>query len=411
MRTYVLLIIAVSAVPLAWATRFLIPASTPPLCTPAPTTLAPMMPQPVSAVGAGLGVLGVPVSAMASTTTAATSTTYHSSAVYDYVRTSRRYVSAQGDEIDVQFTVQGSQRSSGSSRGPVDFALVLAGPEGVAAARLQTSFATLLSEVQQDDRFAVIDFDGRAPRKALPLTSMDEKGRLAADTAMASAHMGDGAAITPAIEEAVRALQDRPPTRSRPRTIVVVTDPRHESELASPAFAQLLDTLTGQNIHLIVERTSPELGLLRVDRSTTRTYEPFDEPAKALRDALTDVWGIVGKEASLQIVPEPGMEVTQITGAHGSEQGGTWVVPIGAIAAGEKRTILAHFRLPPGPSGKWKIAKTILGYDDQLNGDGYRTTNSSVHVEATTDVALIQGSVDRTVLSTNGSGALAGLAN
>jgi len=100
--------------------------------------------------------------------------------------------------------------------------------------------------------------------------------------------------------------------------------------------------------------SSPE-GLARI----------FDEELRGLERT-------VARDARLELEFAPGVELEEIVDRSFERQSSRAVVPLGAFAAGEERTVLARVRIPRGASGERDVVTARIAYDDLDSGSRTR---------------------------------------
>jgi len=109
-----------------------------------------------------------------------------------------------------------------------------------------------------------------------------------------------------------------------------------------------------------------------IARETNGRHHFAEDPgalASIFDQELSGLEHAVAREARLEFEPAPGVEIVDVLGTAFEREGSAIVVPLGAFAAGEERTVLAKVRVSAGASGERSVATARVRYEDLSTGN------------------------------------------
>jgi Ca-activated chloride channel homolog len=93
-----------------------------------------------------------------------------------------------------------------------------------------------------------------------------------------------------------------------------------------------------------------------------------DGLARIFDEELRGLERTVARDARLELEFAPGVELEEIVGRSFERRDSRAVVPLGTLAAGEERSVLARVRIPRGAPGERSVVTARIAYDDLDSG-------------------------------------------
>jgi Ca-activated chloride channel family protein len=290
----------------------------------------------------------------------------------------------------LKVVVQEQQRGI---RPPVNLALVIdtsGSTRGDAIAAARTAAARMIDELKDGDRLAVVVFHS-FPEVLLPSTPLDDdaramaKERVGAMKAHGTTDMAGG--LASGIDEVSRYFEPEavnrivllgdgiPNVEPRVRELAQLAGHKHISVTAFGLGNEYDETLMGAIAQLSGGRFH-------------YVEDPDDMLAFFQREALR-MDSVLAHNASLELVPGPGVEVVGVVGQQMVRRGGRATVSLGDMSLGESRDLLVRLQAQPHTTGSAvELIDATLRFDDPRGGVverrvylGATASDSEAHLE------------------------------
>jgi Ca-activated chloride channel family protein len=99
----------------------------------------------------------------------------------------------------------------------------------------------------------------------------------------------------------------------------------------------------------------------------------------------------VASEATLEVVPAPGVQIVGVDGSHFEWAGrGAADIPVGALFPGQHREALVHVHVDPSAAGTQRVLASVrLKFHDPMEGGVERVQEVLARVSTTEDAAAV----------------------
>lgn len=282
----------------------------------------------------------------------------------------------------------------------VDTSGSMAGAKIESARRAATTFVQSLVD---GDVVGVDVFDDSARTVIVP-TILDAETRprilsaIAALGTRGSTNMFDGLTLS---ESHLAAS----PATHAVRRVVILSDGRANvgrssaAELGNIAERGLAARVQVTSLGVGLDYDETTLNALAV-RSSGRLYHIGDpqEMVATLQREVSLIGDTVASDASLEIVPAPGVRVLGAEGVHSTWNGRAFRIPLGALFAGQHREALVRVALDGSESQTERpLASVRLVYRDPRDGGLERVKETVARVSFSSDPAAVARSADERV--------------
>lgn len=288
-------------------------------------------------------------------------------------------------------------------RPKVAVGLVIDTSGSMAGAKIESARAaakTFVQNLVDGDVVGVDVFDDSARTLVVP-TVLDAETRPKILTAIAklgtggSTNMFDG--LTLAESHVVQS-----PASHAVRRVVVISDGRAN---VGPSTAESLGSIAERGLQSRVQVTSLGVGLdydettlnaLSV-RSSGRLYHIGDprEMVSTLEREVSLLGDTIASDASLEIVPAPGVRVVGAEGVHSTWNGRAFRIPLGALFSGQHREALVRVALDNSEAQTERpLASVRLVFRDPREGDLERVKETVARVGFSSDDGAVARSAD-----------------
>ena len=300
---------------------------------------------------------------------------------------------ARGGDAFVGVWVDVPPAARSHSRAPVDLALVVdtsGSMEGAKITAARASARTIVERLADGDILSLDAFSDHA-RTLIPPTRLTRETRARALSVIAELGVGGSTNMFEGLELAqmhVALAPDgtsaAPPQRGQflgihpVRRIVLISDGQAN---VGPSSPQALGELAQRGLALGAQVTSLGVGLdydertldAIAERTSGRLFHVGDprEMNATLEHEIDLLASTVADQASLEIVPAPGVQLVGVDGARIDwADGGAVRIPLGALFAGQHREALVRVRLDgTSPRGQRALASVRLRFRDPSEND------------------------------------------
>ena len=286
---------------------------------------------------------------------------------------------ARGGDAFVGVWVDIPEGTRAKVRAPVDLALVVDTSGSMEGAKIQAARAsarTIVQRLAEGDVISVDTFSDHARTLVAPVVITPET-RARVLSAIAELGTGGSTNMAEGLELAEMHVAQAP--HDHPvRRIVMISDGQANVGLSSP---QALGELAQRSLALGAQVTSLGVGFdydertldAIAERTSGRLFHVGDprEMTATLEHEIDLLAATVADQASLEIVPAPGVVLVSVEGARieGGPNGAVRI-PLGTLYAGQHREALVRMRLTESASGAQRaLASVRLQFHDPAEND------------------------------------------
>ena len=264
-------------------------------------------------------------------------------------------------------------------RAPVDLALVIDTSGSMEGAKIQAARAsarTIVQRLAEGDVISVDTFSDHA-RTLVPPVMITPETRARVLSVLSELGTGGSTNMAEGLELAEMHVAQAP--HDHPvRRIVMISDGQANVGLSSP---QALGELAQRSLSLGAQVTSIGVGLdydertldAIAERTSGRLFHVGDprEMTATLEHEIDLLAATVADQASIEIVPAPGVVLVSVEGARiESGPNGAVRIPLGTLYAGQHREALVRMRLTESASGAQRaLASVRLQFHDPAEND------------------------------------------
>jgi Ca-activated chloride channel family protein len=295
------------------------------------------------------------------------------------------------------------------TRAPVDLALVVDTSGSMEGAKIQAARAsarTLVQRLADGDVLSVDTFSDHA-RALVPPVVLTPENRARVLSILAELGTGGSTNMFEGLQLAEMHVGQTPDGAApalpahgpRPgfhpvRRIVMISDGQANVGLSSP---QALGELAQRSLSLGAQITSLGVGLdydertldAIAERTSGRLFHVGDprEMVATLEHEIDLLAATVADQASIEVVPAPGVVLVGVEGARvETEESGAVRIPLGALYAGQHREALLRVRLSGAASGTQRaLASVRLQFRDPAENDVERVQEVLARAMASDD--------------------------
>ncbi len=259
---------------------------------------------------------------------------------------------------------------------------------------------TFVNKLVDGDVVGVDVFDDSARTLIVP-TVLDAESRPKILAAIAKLGVGGSTNMFDGLNLAESHVVGSPATHSV-RRVVVISDGRAN---VGPSTPESLGAIAERGLGSRVQVTSLGVGLdydentlnaLSV-RSSGRLYHIGDprEMVATLEREVGLIGDTVASDASLEIVPAPGVRVIGAEGVHSTWNGRAFRIPLGALFAGQHREALVRVSMDDAETqAERPLASVRLVFRDPRDGDLERVKETVARVGFSSDEGAVARSAD-----------------
>lgn len=282
----------------------------------------------------------------------------------------------------------------------VDTSGSMAGAKIESARRAATTFVQNLVD---GDVVGVDVFDDSARTLVVP-TVLDAETRPRILAAIAALGTGGSTNMFDGLTLSESHLAGSPATHSV-RRVVILSDGRANvgrssaAELGNIAERGLASRVQVTSLGVGLDYDETTLNALSV-RSSGRLYHIGDprEMMATLQREVALIGDTVASDASLEVVPAPGVRVIGAEGVHSTWNGRAFRIPLGALFAGQHREALVRVALDGAEAQTERpLASVRLVYRDPRDGDLERVRETVARVAFSSDDAAVARGADERV--------------
>jgi Ca-activated chloride channel homolog len=316
--------------------------------------------------------------------------------------------SVSSDAIHVFAAAESSVLRTGTSQAFIGVAVgLLVDTSGsMAGAKIESArraAATFVQNLVDGDVVGVDVFDDSARTLVVP-TVLDAETRPRILAAIAALGTGGSTNMFDGLTLSESHLAGSPATHSV-RRVVILSDGRANvgrssaAELGNIAERGLASRVQVTSLGVGLDYDETTLNALSV-RSSGRLYHIGDprEMMATLQREVALIGDTVASDASLEVVPAPGVRVIGAEGVHSTWNGRAFRIPLGALFAGQHREALVRVALDGSEAQTERpLASVRLVYRDPRDGDLERVKETVARVSFSSDDAAVARGADERV--------------
>jgi Ca-activated chloride channel family protein len=289
---------------------------------------------------------------------------------------------------------------------PVNLALVVdtsGSMEGRAIDDARAASMAMIDALSEGDRLAVIAFHSTA-EVLLPSTPIDDdnraevKARLKAMKAQGTTDMAGG--LQAGLDQVWANLDSRGINR-----VVLLGDgvPNDEGPIRALAAQAGARGVTITALGLGLDYNETVMGAVAQGSGGRFHYvERSEEVSAFFRDEVMRLQGVFARNATLELVPGPGVRIEGVVGYPMSQSGARVVVSLGDISRGDKRDIIVKIAAQREGAARREgapveLMDAVLRFDDAVAGAGRLERRVFLGARATTSKSEIEAGRDRDV--------------
>jgi len=306
---------------------------------------------------------------------------------------------AQGGDAFVGVWVDIPQGARARVRSPVDLALVIdtsGSMEGPKIQAARASARTMVQRLADGDVISVDVFSDHA-RTLVPPLVLSPESRARVLSVLSELGTGGSTNMFEGLELAEMHVAQGPHDH-RVRRVVLISDGQAN---VGPSSPQALGELAQRSLALGAQITSLGVGLdydertldAIAERTSGRLFHVGDprEMTATLEHEIDMLSSTVADQASLEIVPAPGVVLVGVEGARveGGDNGAVRI-PLGALFAGQHREALVRVRLTESASGVQRaLASVRLKFHDPAENDVERVQEVLARATTSSDITAV----------------------
>lgn len=308
-------------------------------------------------------------------------------------------VLARGGEGFVGVWVDVPAGARNRTRAPVDLALVIDTSGSMEGAKIQAARASARSLVEHlaDGDVLSVDVFSDSARPLIPPVKLTPETRARVLSTLAELGTGGSTNMFDGLQLAEMHVAQAPANHPV-RRIVMISDGQAN---VGPSSPEALGELAGRSLGFGAQVTSLGVGLdydertldAIAERTSGRLFHVGDprEMEGTLEHEIALLSSTVADQATIDIVPAPGVEIEGVDGAR-MEWGAGRVarVPLGALYTGQHREALVRVRLSGSSAGTQRaLASVRLTFRDPTENDVERVQEVLARVTASDDPAAV----------------------
>jgi secreted protein with Ig-like and vWFA domain len=271
-------------------------------------------------------------------------------------------------------------------------------------ARVEDALRAAVDQLRADDRFSLVAFAGHAVT-LVPNTPGTQKSRLIQSIDdLSNLSLGDETHIAQGISKGFEEVQ-REASSGRVNRLLLLTDGfAFDEEMCRQWADQAQQARIPISTMGLGGEFNEELMIPIADQTGGEAYllEDPEEIPEALAHELQRAQAVRYRNLELKLRISSGVEVRgafrvrpTIAPANPVNEGGSYNFGLGDLVGGENVAFLLELVVPPRSAGVYRLAQTLLAYDDPAGGLVGEKVRSDVLVEVTPDPSLVTEKVAR----------------
>lgn len=274
-------------------------------------------------------------------------------------------------ETFVMLEVRGTDQGSASARAPVSLAVVVDRSGSMRGARLDNAIRGTLAAIDRlrdGDRVSVVAFDTR-PTVVVPPTTIDSSSRRRVESDVRGIRLGGDTCISCGIEEGLGLLEGSGGDGVT-RMILLSDGDANNGVRDVPGFRRIAQRARDRGVAVTtigvdVEYNEKILSAIAQESNGRHYFVANDAGlARVFEDEANATTASVATGAEATIELAPGVELDRVFDRTFRRSGNKVIVPLGAFAAGEAKTVLLKVRVPAAQEGSVAVADVDLQYRD-----------------------------------------------
>ncbi len=288
------------------------------------------------------------------------------------------------------------------ARPKVDLAVVLdrsGSMEGEKLSQAKLAARQLISNLAEQDRFSITVY-GTDVEVVFPSSVATEASKRAALMTISEIYTDGGTNLSGGLLAGKSQLLGLSESTGRVQRIVLISDGQANEGIVDRSE---LSELANQTAMAGVSITTVGVGLDFDEQTMTRIAvsgrgnyyfaESADMLATLFDTELQRLGATVATQVSLRITPKQNVEIREVLGYETQEQGGSYVVNIADMHAGETRKVIVALRVRAGQKGTMELADMSALFTDASKGEA-RALSSVLSAKITSDLAVVNANRD-----------------
>jgi Ca-activated chloride channel homolog len=261
-----------------------------------------------------------------------------------------------------------------STRAPLNLSIVLDRSGSMKGQKLVNAIAAargMVDRLRDGDVVSIVTYSQSAEVVLAPV-SIDSGSRFQVARALDNVEARGDTCISCGIDAAVELLRRRSGMVDR---VLLLSDGEATAGVRDlEGFRSLASSLRRSGIAVTaigvdVEYNERVMAALAQESNGHHFFvERPSDLARIFDQELENLVKTVAKDAELALEMAPGVDVVEIMDRSFRREGNRILVPVGSLADGEEKTVLARVRLPRSAEGARPILEARLTYQDLVNG-------------------------------------------
>jgi Ca-activated chloride channel family protein len=315
--------------------------------------------------------------------------------------TSRILPGTQEQNLAVTITAPSPPRDVTIARPPLSLAIVIDRSGSMHGAAIENAKAAALSVLRQldsRDAFAVVTYSSSS-ETVLPMQHATDTNKAAARAAIETIEDDGGTCISCGLETGATEVARSPADGGLRRILLISDGQANEGLYDRDELAQLAANKAARGVSI----TTVGVGLDFDEHTMRRLAEVgrgnyyFVEDTVALSAMFSRELGnlsqTVASDVRLVATAGPGVRIEEAYGYPMSRAGGSVVVPVADLRAGETRKVVFRVTVTAAHEGSLAISQIDVGWHRVSDG-AQRAAHASAEVDVVDDAAAVAASVD-----------------
>ncbi len=321
---------------------------------------------------------------------------------------------AADTETFLYVDVSADPTARASQRAPLNLGLVIDRSGSMKGKRLRNAVdaaRTAVNRLADGDTVTVVAYNSRTEVLVSP-TVIDDASRTQVLARLDRLRASGNTCISCGIETSMRLLRPDPAQINR---IVLLSDGEATAGVRDvPGFSRVAERCRNMGVSVTtigVDVDYNERIMAAIARESNGAHffvERADELAAIFDKEMQRLTDTVALDAELVVDLSPGVFALQVFDRTFTRRGNRVVVPLGAFAKDDRKSLLMRVRLPRGPEGERPVAAVRLQYRD-LTTDAPATVDGELFARASADpndVSPLDGLVSARVTRSEAAAAL-----